>query len=323
METSKNIRKARLAAQAKDYALAQTIMSEVLQTDPDNPQAWLVMANVVESKKQARFCLERVLTLDPGNEAALLRLDRLNQWEASTLIMAKPDVTGTSDPDDPEATVLEPPTEGPDPNQIDWDQPLSKQIDVEPSGSEETGDDELQEPAPKRKRRPRRRSRLSPLELVFLVSVVGVLCCVITLAVGQFTGLTLSELGLNLGAVPEAVETPSGAVTDVVTEHFLAHNDEDLDRVMATYHPASPAYQANRILLTGLFSQYDLATTTSDVQLVSQDVEEAVVSLTITNRKLAGPNYQDNRIETLMTFRPDNGQWKLYSQEAVQTELLP
>lgn len=320
-----------MAAQGKDYDLARKIMSEVLQADADNPLAWLMMANVVESKKQARFCLERALTLDPGNEAALVRLDRLNQWEASTVIMAKPDPLRVSDPDDPESTAIERPTEGKAPEEIDWDKPLSDQILVGSDGGQADADSEgaakdisRRARRDRRSREPRKPSRFSPLELLLIFFLVGAVCCVVTLVVSQLSGFDPLETlqGLTAAADEPVLESSTNVLT-VVDEHYLALNAEDVNRVMATVHPSSPMYQTNRILWTALFGQFDLTTTVEGVELLTQSEQEAVVALTVTTQKLTGPSYQNNRINKLLTFRPDNGQWKLYAFEELETVLLP
>ena len=49
---------------------ARDILFDVLEQDEENEQAWLWMSGAVETDQQRRTCLEKVLHLNPENEAA-------------------------------------------------------------------------------------------------------------------------------------------------------------------------------------------------------------------------------------------------------------
>jgi len=58
------------ALRSGDRQTAHTLLQQVLDKDPKNEQAWLWMSGTVDSPVEQRECLEVVLVLNPGNEAA-------------------------------------------------------------------------------------------------------------------------------------------------------------------------------------------------------------------------------------------------------------
>ncbi len=67
------------AANQGDKNKAMSFLKEVLSANPNDVDAWLVLAAVVDEPKRKRQCLNRVLALDPVNKLAreeLLEMDR-------------------------------------------------------------------------------------------------------------------------------------------------------------------------------------------------------------------------------------------------------
>lgn len=62
-----------------DLATAQGITRAVLRDDPENVNAWWLMANILEDDAQSRQCLEKVLALKPDHKGALSMMKQLNQ----------------------------------------------------------------------------------------------------------------------------------------------------------------------------------------------------------------------------------------------------
>jgi hypothetical protein len=65
------------AAHAGDAALARNLLCAALQIDSKHERAWLWLSGVVATDAECRYCLERVLELDPNHVAARRGLDRL------------------------------------------------------------------------------------------------------------------------------------------------------------------------------------------------------------------------------------------------------
>lgn len=67
------------AAKQGDNNKALALLKQFLNTNPNDADAWLVLAAVVDDPARKRQCLKRVLALDPVNQAAreeLLEMDR-------------------------------------------------------------------------------------------------------------------------------------------------------------------------------------------------------------------------------------------------------
>lgn len=62
-----------------DRVSACQLLAEALRQRPDDEQAWLWLSGAVESDKERLDCLQRVLAIDPGNQAALAGLQALSQ----------------------------------------------------------------------------------------------------------------------------------------------------------------------------------------------------------------------------------------------------
>jgi hypothetical protein len=58
---------------------AQLLLTEVLQDDPNETQAWFLLSNLVDSKQKKAAYLGKVLALDPDHEMAQTMLGRLQE----------------------------------------------------------------------------------------------------------------------------------------------------------------------------------------------------------------------------------------------------
>ncbi len=68
------LRQGQRAMAQGDYDNAYQYFSEAIRLDPANPEAWLGKGLVSQQDTEKRICLERVLALDPNNEAAKAEL---------------------------------------------------------------------------------------------------------------------------------------------------------------------------------------------------------------------------------------------------------
>jgi hypothetical protein len=53
-----------------DKEIGKLLLAEVIRNDPRNETAWLWMSSVIDTDEQRRYCLERVLQINPHNETA-------------------------------------------------------------------------------------------------------------------------------------------------------------------------------------------------------------------------------------------------------------
>jgi hypothetical protein len=55
----------------------RSILESILRVTPDAGEAWQLLAGVVDTNPERRYCLEQVVRLNPGNKAAVRELDVL------------------------------------------------------------------------------------------------------------------------------------------------------------------------------------------------------------------------------------------------------
>ena len=67
------------AAKAGERERARELLTQVVDQDEYNLAAWLWLSGVVAEAEEREICLENVLTIDPGNEAARKGLERLRR----------------------------------------------------------------------------------------------------------------------------------------------------------------------------------------------------------------------------------------------------
>jgi hypothetical protein len=77
------------AARRGHRAPAQRLLSEVLQADPNNEEAWLWLASVAGTPEQRTHCLQRVIALNPDNQWAAEQLAEMEQQPSAPAEAAK------------------------------------------------------------------------------------------------------------------------------------------------------------------------------------------------------------------------------------------
>ncbi|HEY1015898.1 MAG TPA: hypothetical protein VGE07_24530, partial [Herpetosiphonaceae bacterium] len=89
---SELLRRGKQAVLANDYPLARQLLSAVVQREPRNEQGWLWLSGVVDDSSRMRYCLQRVLAINPYNEhaAAALRSMRGPARPGSGLLAEEP-----------------------------------------------------------------------------------------------------------------------------------------------------------------------------------------------------------------------------------------
>src|SRR3954468_12962126 len=76
-EVARLMRDGQAAAKRGDKVMARALLTQLLETDPHNEQAWMWLSGAVEDKNEQRTCLENVLILNPNNSQARKGLDFL------------------------------------------------------------------------------------------------------------------------------------------------------------------------------------------------------------------------------------------------------
>ncbi len=103
------------------------------------------------------------------------------------------------------------------------------------------------------------------------------------------------------------------AIFGVVHEHVHAFEKKDVETVMATIHPESPAYEGTKAMVGLMFKSVDLKYELSDLRLESATPEEMKVSFKQKTTKTGGSGqFTDNIVEGIHTLRRDQETWKIF-----------
>lgn len=274
------------AAQRKDFSSARGLLKQLLKQDPNNLNAWLLAAHVVETRADAIGSYKRVLQLDPNHAYARQRLSALESEPQKAAPVAAQNVPQTS-------PIVEKAT------------PLNSTVTPSPTAN-----------LPKKQIRPEMMESPSPsktksnqgVNLVLLGGLLLIVCCVAIIGIA----LVSRGGGLFAGAAP----TPTAdELFNVLYRNARAANDENVAGYMATIHPDSPAYQSTESSLKELFSVYELEFLFTDLRVTNLGSSEARIHFTLSTRRLRGPAFRDNVVIGTMILRIDNGEWKIYNQE--------
>ena len=106
----------------------------------------------------------------------------------------------------------------------------------------------------------------------------------------------------------------------VIHENVHALEKKDVETVMATIHPDSPAFAGTKDAVEEMFKSVDLKYTLSDLRIESATPEEVKVSFKQKTEKIGERGqFVSNIVEGIHTLRPDKGRWKIY--KTLQTKV--
>ncbi len=74
------------AARAGQRTQARELLTRLVDEDEGNVMAWLWLSGVVDGEEDRELCLDNVLALDPGNEAAVRGLEKLRREREEQLL---------------------------------------------------------------------------------------------------------------------------------------------------------------------------------------------------------------------------------------------
>ena len=99
----------------------------------------------------------------------------------------------------------------------------------------------------------------------------------------------------------------------VIHENVHALEKKDVETVMATIHPDSPAFAGTKEAVEEMFKTVDWKYTLSDLRIESATPEEVKVSYKLKMEKVGERgSFVSNIVEGIHTLRPDKGTWKIY-----------
>lgn len=78
MDTNTIIKQAIEAIKQGNKSNARALLENVIKNEPNNEEAWFMLAHVAQTQEQARSYLGRVININPSNERAKQQLEKLN-----------------------------------------------------------------------------------------------------------------------------------------------------------------------------------------------------------------------------------------------------
>lgn len=306
MDSQNAILQARNLAGENDFATAQKILKQVISQEPKNVAAWLTLADVVQKPELAEKCLQQVLKIDPGNQAAQQGLQKYQSpYPDSEFQQGEPEPAPQS-LDERLQSFAQPSMEVADP----WDIPRQTMSPPRPAppGADAPVTSEQKLPSTSTQlRKPKRSGRW--LE----ISLIAILCVMAVCVLGLFIFLPNNASG-EAGSPASEAAVPTEDPVAVIIANIRASNAESIPHYMATIHSKSPSYQSTKEMTRQAFDLFDLSYKVSGLKIKKQTKNEVVVAFTLTTRKIRGPEFRDNRISGDMILRKDDDRWKIYTQ---------
>lgn len=110
-------------------------------------------------------------------------------------------------------------------------------------------------------------------------------------------------------------------IDHLIEKHYYYNDLEDVEAVLSTIDPTSPAYEQTGVILEQMYSAYDLQT---EVQYAIVDLgeDEAIVQTTQLTTRLSGPEFQDNETTAQHLLVKVNGNWRIYSSKIIYVDYL-
>ena len=132
--------------------------------------------------------------------------------------------------------------------------------------------------------------------------------------------LVLSPQSENV--VADTDEDVAAEIKALVIENLRATQAEDIAAVLDTMHTESPAYSNTEKLLISLSETYDLKYQIQLFRYIERDDPYAIARFKFSTEKIAGPDFNDNILDTYHVFRKEEGKWKIWSMAILETNFI-
>ena len=109
---------------------------------------------------------------------------------------------------------------------------------------------------------------------------------------------------------------------NVIKANFEAYEQEDIEKVMMTVHSKSPGFEATKQFSSQVFPVYDIKYELMNFKYISTEDEYALGRVKQKTIKVAGPEFKDNIIDSIVIFKQEAGSWKLWSQATLTLEYI-
>ena len=126
----------------------------------------------------------------------------------------------------------------------------------------------------------------------------------------------------NENVAADTDEDVAAEIKALVIENLRATEAEDVEAVLDTMHTQSPAYSNTKKLLISISETYDLKYQMQLFRYVGQDDPYAIARFKFSAQKVAGPEFNDNILDTFHIFRKEDSKWKIWSMAILETDFI-
>ena len=127
-------------------------------------------------------------------------------------------------------------------------------------------------------------------------------------------------LALSAGPLWAAEKEVEAELKAVVVANMEAAEKKDLEGIKATVHTQSPAYLGTVDAMRKLFEHYDLRYELVSLRYVGSDGDYAFAHGSQKTKKVQGPAFKDNTVDSVYVFRKEEGKWKLWQQAVLEVK---
>lgn len=135
---------------------------------------------------------------------------------------------------------------------------------------------------------------------------------------------TLLLLGAVFGVVSAQTISPQDEldIKTVFENTIRAVQAEDLNAVLTYVHPGSPLRQQAEQLSRSSFDAYDFQHELEGMEPGSASPEGVEARVTLTMRKISGPDFRDKRVRLMTLMRKTDEGWKIYNGRVEKVDYL-
>ncbi|OMD83051.1 MULTISPECIES: copper amine oxidase N-terminal domain-containing protein [Paenibacillus] len=126
-----------------------------------------------------------------------------------------------------------------------------------------------------------------------------------------------------LNAKPAVTKSDETDILAVLKSNLDYTNAENIQGVLSTIDPESPALEQTKQLFSQIFTVYDLKFTLESAKIIHYTQDTAAVYMVQTSIKLKGPEFQDNRSTSVTTLKKSKaGKWMLDQTYPISVDKL-
>lgn len=115
-----------------------------------------------------------------------------------------------------------------------------------------------------------------------------------------------------LNAEPAVTKADETDILAVLQSNLDYTNAENIQGLLSTIDPKSPAFEQTKQLYSQIFAAYDLKSTLESTKIIHYTKDTAAVYMVQTSIKLKGPDFQDNRSTSVTVLKKSTeGKWLL------------